>query len=135
MCKVTLSAIVPQKPSMKMNKNMFPIQEVVVDRSKTTVEAFAVDEPQVLPALKVAELDDSSEASLCGSFVSALDHFHMPSTLCAQSSIGSISRETVILHRKRNRSQRNQAMTSLDFELLVFSQLDMTLGATTTQAN
>jgi hypothetical protein len=111
----------------KMNR--FPIQEVVVYSNKTTGNEFAMDEPQSLPTLKVIELDDSSATSLCGSFASALDHFNMcfTSNANAQYSVASISRAPVTLDRrrttygKRARCQRNKAMTSLDFERLVFS--------------
>jgi uncharacterized protein (DUF2384 family) len=117
----------------KMNR--FPIQEAVVYSNKTTEDAFTIEENQSLPTLKVIELDDSSATSLCGSFASALDHFHMSftSNANAQCSVASISRASVTLHRRRTtyrkriRCQRNKAMTSLDFERLVFSQLDLTL--------
>jgi hypothetical protein len=113
--------------------NSLPIPEVVVYANKTTGDEFGMDEPQSLPTLKVIELDDSSATSLCGSFASALDHFNMPFTSNTQCNVASISRASVTLHRRRNayrkrtRCQRNKAMTSLDFERLVFSQLDMTL--------
>ncbi|CAB9502345.1 expressed unknown protein [Seminavis robusta] len=147
MCVATATNDFPafqELASKPTQRNSFPITELVFEAMQNNSRmSFAQDQLQFsdeeedenannyLPAMKVIDLDDSSERSLCGSMSSLMDQFNMSMNLsdrtCSTRRSPPSAPRSPAAPKRSHRRQRNQAMTSGDFSKVVFSQLDMTL--------